>query len=230
MKTDEQSPADPRSVSLAWQRYGAEIYRLQQDREWVGLSDLALHLDVSAQAVSRMVRRLKDEGFLVHEPYRGVRLTEAGETMSLPAIRRHRLVEVFLVEVMRYGWEEVHELADVFENGVDDAIEERIDELCGHPRFCPHGDPIPDRDGRLPELDDVCLVSIPSGTAGRLTRVRTHDPEKLRYLREIGLTPGVRFELRGCGPFNGPLRLHFGDRDLVLGHELASALWAEPAA
>lgn len=218
------------SISPAWRRYGAEIYRLQQEREWVGLSELALHLDVSAQAVSRMVRRLKDEGYLVHEPYRGVRLTASGEAMSLPAIRRHRLVEVFLVEVMNFGWEEVHDLADVFELGIDDAIEDRIDALCGHPRFCPHGDPIPDKDGVLPEMDDVCLVAIPSGAAGRLTRVKTHDPEKLRYLREIGLVPGVDFELRGCGPFNGPLRLHFEEQDVVLGHELASALWAEPAA
>lgn len=219
-----------KQISQTWQRYGAEIYRLQQDREWVGLADLAQHLDVSAQAVSRMVRRLKDEAYLVHEPYRGVRLTPAGEAMSLPAIRRHRLVEVFLVEVMQFGWDEVHDLADVFENGIDDALEDRIDSLCGHPRFCPHGDPIPDKAGVMPALQDICLVSIPSGSAGRVTRVRTHDPEKLRYLRDIGLVPGVEFELRGCGPFNGPLRLHFGQQDVVLGHELASSLWAESVA
>ena len=101
--TDLASPASP-----AMQRYAAEIYRLQERRPFVSLAELAEHLDVSAQAVSRMVQRLKEAGFLVHKPYRGVRLTEAGERISLPAIRRHRLIEVFLVKVMGYDWSETH--------------------------------------------------------------------------------------------------------------------------
>jgi len=217
------------AVSQARRRYAAEVYRLQEQREWVGLAELAEHLDVSAQAVSRMVRRMKEDGYLVHEPYRGVRLTAAGEAIGLPAIRRHRLVEVFLVKVMGYGWEEIHDLADVLDRGIDDALEARIDALTGHPTRCPHGDPIPTPEGVMPALADRCLVAFPSGSAGTVSRVRTHDADKLRYLREIGLVPGVRFDLVGCGPFNGPLRLTYDRHDVVLGHELAQTIWAETA-
>lgn len=227
---DRPSANDDAEVSQARRRYAAEIYRLQQEQEWVGLSELAEHLDVSAQAVSRMVRRLKDEGYLIHEAYRGVRLTPSGETIGLPAIRRHRLVEVFLVEVMGYGWEEIHDLADVLDKGIDGALEDRIDVLTGHPTRCPHGDPIPTRGGVMPALDDASLVAFHSGSPGTVSRIRTHDPAKLRYLREIGLVPGVRFHLVGCGPFNGPLRLKYGEHDVVLGHELAQTIWAEPIA
>jgi len=217
-------------VSQARRRYAAEIYRLQEARDWVGLSELAEHLDVSAQAVSRMVRRMKDEGYLNHEAYRGVRLTASGTAIGLPAIRRHRLVEVFLVQVMGYGWEEIHDLADVLDRGVDGALEDRIDELTGHPTRCPHGDPIPTRDGVMPILEDTSLVAFRSGTQGTVSRIRTHDAAKLRYLREVGLVPGVRFHLVGCGPFNGPLRLTYEGHDVILGHELAETIWAEPAA
>jgi DtxR family Mn-dependent transcriptional regulator len=215
------------AVSPAMHRYAAEIYRLQEHHPFVSLADLAEHLDVSAQAVSRMVQRLRDFGLLVHKPYRGVRLTEEGERVSLPAIRRHRLIEVFLVKVMGYDWSEIHDLADVFEQGVDQTIEDRIDQLTGQPTRCPHGDPIPTRDGHMPVLADQSLVELRSGEHGRISRVRTHDPAKLRYLASIGLVPGLSFSLRSCAPFNGPLRLFYEGRDEVLGAELAASIWVE---
>jgi len=215
-------------TSSAMQRYAAEIHRLQEDEPYVALSLLAEHLDVSAQAVSRMVRRMRDAGLVEHAPYRGVRLTEAGVAAGLPAIRRHRLAEVFLERVLGYDWAEVHDLAAVFENGMDDELEARIDEVLGYPKHCPHGDPIPTPDGRIPALADVCLTRLESGTPGTITRVRTHSPDKLRYLQEIGLKPGTSFDLQSCGPFDGPLRLFYDNRDIVLGYQLASSLWAEP--
>ena len=108
------------------QRYAAEIYRLQQDHEQVPLSLLSSHIESSAQAISTMVKRLNKGGFLVHEPYRGVRLTPAGEKIAMPSLRRHRLTEVFLVKVMGYDWAAAHELSDVFEKGINDEIEDRV--------------------------------------------------------------------------------------------------------
>ncbi|MCB0216207.1 MAG: metal-dependent transcriptional regulator [Caldilineae bacterium] len=213
------------AISPAMRRYAAEIYRLQDGQPWVGLADLAAHAAVSAQAVSRMARRMKEAGLVEHQPYRGLRLTEAGQRAAMPAIRRHRLVEVFLVNVMGFDWSETHDLADVFEQGIDASIEDRIDLLTGHPTRCPHGDPIPTRDGRMPVLDDTSLVNLRTGERGVVSRVRTHDPERLRYLRSIGLVPGTAFDLRSCAPFNGPLRLKYGRHDEVLGHELATAIW-----
>ncbi len=107
-------------------RYAAEIFRLQEDRPFVTLSDLSEHVNASPQAISRMVTRLKERGFVEHEPYRGVRLTKAGESIALPAIRRHRVVEVFMVRMLGFGWDEVHDYSDRFELGIDEIIEDRI--------------------------------------------------------------------------------------------------------
>jgi DtxR family Mn-dependent transcriptional regulator len=208
-------------------RYAAEIYRLQQDYEQVSLSLLSEHVEASAQAISRMVRRLGEGGFLSHTPYRGVRLTPEGEIIAMPALRRHRLVEVFLVRVMGYDWAAAHELADTFERGVNDELEERIDDLTGHPKRCPHGEPIPSKAGVMPVLSDTPLVEVPSGSDCVVSRVRTHDPDKLRYIAELELVPGKPFHLLSCAPFQGPLRLQMNPSDRVIGHELARSLWVE---
>jgi DtxR family transcriptional regulator, Mn-dependent transcriptional regulator len=215
------------TVSPAMQRYAAEIYRLQQDNEQVSLSLLSSHVEASAQAISTMVKRLNKNGYLVHEPYRGVRLTPAGEKIAMPALRRHRLTEVFLVKVMKYDWASAHELSDVFEHGVNDEIEDRMDELAGYPTRCPHGEPIPSKDGFMPEVKDIPLVDVPSGSDCVVSRVRTHNMEELRYIAELGLVPGTPFHLLSCAPFKGPLRLQMKPNDHIIGYELSQSIWVE---
>jgi DtxR family Mn-dependent transcriptional regulator len=215
------------TVSPAMRRYAAEIYRLQQDHEQVSLSLLSSHIESSAQAISTMVKRLNKNGYLVHEPYRGVRLTPAGEKIAMPALRRHRLTEVFLVKVMNYDWASAHELSDVFERGVNDEIEDRIDELAGHPTRCPHGEPIPSKDGLMPKIVDMSLVNVPSGSDCVVSRVRTHNFEELRYIAELGLVPGTPFHLLSCAPFKGPLRLQMKPQDHIIGYELSESIWVE---
>lgn len=214
-------------ITFTMRRYAAEIYRLQEENEYVSLTELAGHANASLQATSRMIGRLKESGFLKHEPYRGVRLTEAGEKIALPAIRRHRLVEVFLVRVLGFGWHEVHEISDQFELGINQALEDRIDELTNHPARCPHGEPIPTRDGRMPVVNDISLVEVQPGVSCCLSRVRIHEPEKLNYLGELGLYPGECFLLKSRAPFNGPVRTLLGRNEVVLGYDLAAALFVE---
>lgn len=217
--------------SPTMQRYAAEIYRLQQDQIPVPLAQITEVMESSHQAIARMVRRMEHHKYLVHEPYRGVQLSEEGEQIAMPALRRHRLVEVYLVRQMGYDWASAHGLSDVLVHGVNDELEDRIDELCGHPTRCPHGEPIPNREGVIPVIKDVPLNSVPAGSDCVISRVRTHDPDKLDYIAELGLTPGTPFHLLSCAPFQGPLRLIF-DRQLdhVIGHELAGALWVEVVA
>lgn len=215
------------SVSPAMQRYAAEIYRLQQEYEQVPLSLLSEHVDASAQAINTMVKRLNKGGFLVHEPYKGVRLTSSGEQIAMPSIRRHRLTEVFLVKIMKYDWASAHELSDVFERGVNDELEDRMDELAGHPTRCPHGEPIPSKEGIMPIVKDMPLVDVPSGSDCVVSRVRTHDLDKLRYIAEIGLVPGTPFHLLSCAPFKGPLRLEMKPHDHIIGYELSQSIWVE---
>ncbi len=210
------------------QRYAAEIWRLEREDPPVTLSDIADHVHVSAQAVSRMVRRLEEAGLVRHERYQGVCLTPRGERACLPAIRRHRLVECFLVQIMGYDWAEVHDLADTVEQGVDARIEARMDQLTGHPTRCPHGEPIPSADGVLPVVDDQMLAdvapSLKPGALGSVSRVKTHDAERLRYLAQIGLIPGSGFEFRSAAPFDGPITLRLGDAERVVGQSLARGL------
>jgi DtxR family Mn-dependent transcriptional regulator len=174
-----------------------------------------------------MIKRLDDGGYLTYEPYRGVRLTAEGEHIAMPALRRHRLTEVFLVKVMGYDWASAHDLSDVFERGVNEELEERMDSLTGHPARCPHGEPIPTRDGIMPEVHDKPLLEVLSGSECVMSRVRTHDADKLRYIAELGLVPGVPFHLLSCAPFRGPLRLKLKTEDHVIGYELAASLWVE---
>lgn len=215
------------NASTTMQRYAAEIYRLQQDHEQVPLSLISSHVESSAQAISTMVKRLQKLGYLVHEPYRGVRLTETGEKIAMPSLRRHRLTEVFLVKVMKYDWATAHDLSDVFEKGVNDEIEDRMDELAGHPTRCPHGEPIPNKDGVMPRISDTPLINVPSGSDCVISRVRTHDMDKLHYIGELGLVPGTPFHLLSCAPFKGPLRLQMKPQDHLIGYELAASLWVE---
>lgn len=215
------------TASLAMQRYAAEIYRLQQDFEQVPLSLLTTHVEASAQAINTMVKRLNKSGYLVHEPYRGVRLTVDGEKIAMPSLRRHRLTEVFLVRVMQYDWATAHDLADTFERGINDQLEDRIDELAGRPTRCPHGEPIPSKDGIMPKIKDIRLIDVPSGSDCVISRVRTHDMEQLNYIGELGLLPGKAFHLYSCAPFKGPLRLQMKPQDHLIGYELASSLWVD---
>ncbi|MBZ0278772.1 MAG: metal-dependent transcriptional regulator, partial [Anaerolineae bacterium] len=133
------------SASEAMQEYLAEAYRLayyqQDDNRYISTSALAEVMRVSPPAVTRMVQRLKEAGYLEHEPYRGITLTPAGEREALLSIRRHRLVERFLVDVMAFGWHEVHNEADQLGAVVSDTVIQRMSALAGHPRRCPHGEP-----------------------------------------------------------------------------------------
>jgi DtxR family Mn-dependent transcriptional regulator len=216
------------AMTHARREYLAEIYRLQSSAaEPVTTTALAMRLEVSPPAVVRMMRRLAKEGYLRRQPYKGVRLTAEGEREALKSIRRHRLLEAFLVTVMKFRWDEVHEHAHGMEAVINDQFEDRMDELAGYPVRCPHGDPIPTRNGQIPPVHDVSLADVSLGTAGTIRRIRNHTPEKLRYLAEHRLVPGTPVTLLNRAPFNGPVRLKTPGGELVLGVQMAQDLFIE---
>jgi DtxR family Mn-dependent transcriptional regulator len=213
-------------VTPAMRNYLADIYRLSQGESWVSTTTLAEAMDVSPPAVARMVKRLDGSGLLEHLPYQGVTLTPSGTREALLGIRRHRLVERFLVDMLGFGWHEAHDEADLLQSGVNQKIEDRIDELLGHPTRCPHGEPIPSRDGVMPRLDDLPLIVVSPGMRGQISRIKTHDPDKLQYLANLNLVPGRPYRLVSRQPFNGPIRLEIADQgEQVIGSELAAAIW-----
>lgn len=215
------------SVSAAMQEYLAEAYRIayyQEGDPYISTSALANVLEVSAPAVTRMVQRLKEAGYLEHEPYRGVKLTKKGENEALAHIRNHRLVERFLVDVMGFGWHEVHDAADALGAVVSARVVARMEEMTDHPHRCPHGEPIPTADGFMPRIVDYTLQEVSPGAEYVVSRVNTHDDEKLRYFGSLGLKPGASFRLVNRAPFNGPLEVEYRQQTLHLGHELAGVL------
>ncbi len=215
------------TATESMQEYLAEAYRIacyQPETPFVSTSALADELNVSAPAVTRMVQRLKQAGFLEHQPYRGIRLTAAGEREALANIRRHRLVERFLVDVMGFGWHEVHDDADDLGLVVSDMLVDKMDEMSGYPKRCPHGEPIPSADGLMPAVIDYPLSEVEVNRDYVISRVHTHDAHKLRYFTELRLEPGKQFRLVMRAPFKGPLQLLVDGQTHFLGHELAGAL------
>ncbi|MFN8527824.1 MAG: metal-dependent transcriptional regulator [Anaerolineae bacterium] len=221
------------NIRAAMQEYLAEAYRIayyQPGNPYISTSALAEAKGVSAPAVTRMVQRLKEAGYLEHEPYRGINLTPKGEREALMNIRRHRLVEVFLVDVMKFGWHEVHDEADALGEVVTDRIVARMEKMANYPRRCPHGEPIPSAEGMMPRVKDTPLNEIPVGSTLMISRVNSHDMSKLEYLGELGLKPGTRFTLTARAPFNGPIHLEVDGKTLLIGHELAGVLRVCPPA
>lgn len=215
------------SASPAMQEYLAEAYRLayyQPDDPYISTSALAEVMHVSAPAVTRMVQRLKEAEYLEHEPYRGIYLTPKGEREALMSIRRHRLVERFLTDVMKFGWHEVHDDADDLGALVSDTVVARMEKMAGNPRRCPHGEPIPSVDGKMPRVVDGPLNAAQPGQELIVSRVTTHDAEKLEYLGTMGLKPGTPIQLIEQAPFNGPLQLRVRNEMKIIGHELAGVL------
>jgi DtxR family Mn-dependent transcriptional regulator len=214
-------------VSVAVQDYAKAIYSIGGE---VSNSAIAERLGVSPASASAMVKRLESLGLVVHRPYRGVTLTDAGERVALEVIRHHRLIELYLAQALGMPWDRVHEEAEVLEHAISPQLSELIAAALGNPKRDPHGDPIPTPEGQIEERPTRSLAELEPGDAGTLVRVSDSDPEMLRYLSQRGITPGDRFEVTDKQPFDGPLSVRFGDQEHVLGGALAGAMRTETGA
>jgi DtxR family Mn-dependent transcriptional regulator len=221
--------SDSNDLTSKMRDYLTEIYRLcdrgsGQEDGYISTSALADLLDVSAPAVNRMVTKLREDGLLEHEPYQGIRLTPDGKREALKELRRHRIAEAFLVNVMGFGWHEVHEEADRMSQGLSEVVAGRMAEMAGNPTHCPHGEPIPSAEGELPELNDVLLSDAEENVDLTITRVRTRESDRLEYIAALGLLPGTRMQVLHKAPFNGPLQLIVGSDYRIVGHNLAELI------
>jgi DtxR family Mn-dependent transcriptional regulator len=204
--------------------YLKAIYRLSPEGRPASTSEIAHLLELSAPSVSGMVKRLSELGLLEHSPYRGVQLTDAGRLAALRMVRRHRLIEAYLVQFLGYSWDTVHPEAERLEHAVSDTLVERMAAALGHPVADPHGDPIPQPDGSIREPASVPLSDLPVGATAEIVRVNEREPERLRYLASLGLTPGAVVTLRERQPFDGPVTVESGGARHVLGHTLADVV------
>ena len=196
----------------------------------VSMGHVAAALGVTPGTATTMVKALNDSGLAEYEPYSGVRLTAAGERLAGLVIRRHRIVEAFLVQVMGMSWAEVHEEAEQLEHAVSERLIDRIDAMLGRPTHDPHGDPIPDAEGAITQRYLDNLLTCPMRTPLKVTRIADQDPAFLRFIEENDLKPGQKVEVETRDAAADSVLLRSGDRQLTIGARAASKLLVETAA
>ena len=206
------------------ENYAKAIYELQAKGAPVGTKAVAERLGVTKASASGMLKRLADEGVVEYEPYHGARLTPEGERIALEVIRHHRLLELFLAEVLDMPWDRVHAEAEVLEHHISEELEELIAAKLGQPLRDPHGDPIPDRDLAIAVEDTVPLSDLEPGERGVFARVSDSDSEMLRFLAEREIQPGDRLLVRSREPFGGPVMVEIAGQTHPLGPQLAESM------
>jgi DtxR family Mn-dependent transcriptional regulator len=211
-------------LSEALQDYLREIYKLQAEGGPVRTTALARRMGVAPPSATAVVKKLAALGLADHQPYRGVRLTRAGERRALEILRHHRLLELYLVETLELGLDAVHAEADRLEHALSEALEMRIDAALGSPTQDPHGDPIPDARLRLVRSNARPLTELAAGEEATVERVPDGDGELLRYLERLGLVPGLRVVLLEAAPFGGPLMLRAGGLESAISRQLGAQI------
>lgn len=217
-------------VSVATQSiedYIKAIFQLGQAGKAVQTSAIADRLEVRPASVSNMMRRLAKLGLIDYEPYRGALLTAEGEILARRMVRRHRLLERFLTEILDYRWEDVHEEAERLEHAVSADFVEAIDRLLERPATDPHGAPIPSRDGTMIEQSYPTIAEIEAGEHAVVRRVRDGDASLLRYLREVGIQPDVKLQVLDRDDPDGRARVRVADREFHLDAAAESGVFVE---
>jgi DtxR family transcriptional regulator, Mn-dependent transcriptional regulator len=194
----------------------------------ISTGQIAATLEVAPGTATAMVKTLAESGLVAYEPYAGARLTLAGRRLATRVVRRHRLVELFLVKVMGINWSEVHSDAEILEHAVSDRLLERMDEMLGRPSSDPHGDPIPSSEGELVEPVLWDILSCPLNVEVRLARVTDQRSEFLRLLEQHGMMPGRSLRVRARDEVAETVALRSDSgRGLTLGFQAASRVWVE---
>src|SRR6187549_226210 len=194
------------------------------------MGQLASALGITPGTATTMIKTLAESGLVEYEPYAGVALTKAGEKLAALVLRRHRLVELFLVQVMGYSWDEVHDEAEQLEHVVSDRLIDRIDEMLGRPEADPHGDPIPNSDGLVKAQHSQSLLTCPMHTPVRVTRVIDQDREFLRFLEGHDLKPGESIEVEARDAASDSVRVRGkNDQRITIGTRAASKLLVQVA-
>lgn len=211
-------------LSRSVEDYLKAIYLLGEESGVATTTALAESLAVAAPSVSGMLRRLAELRLVSYKPYQGATLTSVGRRAALRVVRRHRLIETWLVAQLGYTWDTVHEEAERLEHAASDELVERLAAALGDPAFDPHGDPIPGTDGRFETRATLTLDQVEEGGTVVIARVESDDPDRLRWFAKHGLTPGVEVTVVERQQFDGPVTVRRGRRRQVVGGALARQL------
>lgn len=218
-------------LSASSQNYLKAIWSLGEwSDEPVTPSVLAARVGVRLSTASDAVRKLTEKGLLMHAPYGSVSLTVAGRRHAIAMVRRHRLIESFLVQTLGYRWDQVHDEAESLEHAVSDFMVQRIDEQLGFPERDPHGDPIPRADGTVSKPDAVLLTDLGPGQHGQIERISDDDSDLLQFFAENGIGVGTRLATKAGAPYSGALDVVIErGKSLPLGKPATDAIWVKSA-
>jgi DtxR family Mn-dependent transcriptional regulator len=215
--------------STSTQDYLKRIYYLTENGSPASTNDLARELKVRPASVTGMIQKLAAEkpALVAYQKHQGVTLTPAGKRAALEVIRHHRLLETWLVQTLGYAWDEVHEEADRLEHVISEDLEQRISAALGHPTRDPHGELIPSEDLAMPADDSTPLASLRPDQTATILRVNAHDPNLLRHLDSLGLTPGIQIEVTEYSSFDNNLTVKVGQKSNVLGLNITTRIFVE---
>lgn len=219
------------NLSRAIEDYLKVIYAIQAEHGRASTNRIAERMGVTPASVTGMLQKMaaNNPPLVKYEKHHGVHLTPEGENAALEVIRHHRLLEQFLHQTLGYAWDEVHWEADRLEHVISEDLEERIAQSLGDPSHDPHGEPIPTRDFRMPEGSNTRLSQLRPGEQARVQRVNNSDSELLRYLSELGLTPGAEISVLAYSSFDENLRLQVAGREepVVVGVQISRQIFVE---
>lgn len=204
--------------------YLQTIYRLRETEGTARTGAIAQSLGISMGAVTNTLTSLERQGLVRRKRYRGVELTPRGETIALRVLRKHRLAERLLTEVLGMKWSEVHEVACRLEHAITDDVVEALERLLKNPKTCPHGNPIPDAAGKIKQANTEPLTVLKPAQEAVLVSIAPETGTLLRYLASLGLIPGVRLQVEERGPFNGPVIVNVRGSRYALGQQVASSI------
>lgn len=213
-----------KALTAAHEDYLKAIYQLASQGVKVNNSALAQQLRVSPASTTNMVKRLAELGLVEYEPYQEIILTEAGQKVALEVLRHHRLLELYLHQILNLPWDQVHDEAERLEHVISEALEDAIAQALGNPTTDPHGDPIPSKEGHVDVVYGIPLTLGEINHPYRLVRVLLQDQERLAYLGSMGLHPNARLTVRRMSPFDGPLMIDVEGEQHPLAHDMAEAL------
>jgi DtxR family Mn-dependent transcriptional regulator len=214
--------------STAAEDYVKAIYHhTEWQPEPVTPSQLATRLGLANSTVTEMVKKLAAAGLVHHRPYGAVELTDAGRELAVRQVRRHRVVETWLVERHGYDWDEVHDEAEILEHALSDRLLDSIASSLGDPVRDPHGDPIPAADGTVTRPDAVLLADAPAGHEGAVVRISDSDPAMLRFLADAGVALDAQLEVLGQKPYSGSIQVRAASGTVDIGPDVARAIWLE---
>jgi len=215
-------------VSSTIEEYLEAIYKLQERDGAAKTTELAKQLKVALGTITNTIESMEKQSLVVHQPYKGVKLTAKGRKIALDVVRRHRLSERLLVDILRVEWGKAHDAACKLEHVfADKELSRPLEKALGHPKTCPHGNPIPSESGKMVEEQSEALVALNAGEKGTIVKVTDEREEILNYLGKLGLVPSALVEVEDKAPFNGPIMVKVGGANYALGQNVASMIWVK---